>query len=201
MVSFNESGVKSQELLELLNSKLGGQIVSSGVELGDAVIVINRENLIDFFRLLKLDSELSFNMLVDLTVVDWMDHREARFEVVYHLLSLNTKHRLRVKIAVSEDDPALDSITSLWTGANYLEREAWDMYGVTFRGHPDLRRILMYDEFKGHPLRKDYPVQGKQPRIQLRYPEVENTARKMQRASLVQIGSVKKGSDLAQGGA
>jgi len=192
MIRNHQRHDKSQQLLELLNAKLGSQMVSSTVELGDAVIVIGREKMLDFFRLLKLDSELAFNMLIDLTVVDWMDQREDRFEVVYHFLSLSTQHRLRIKIAVTEDDPAVESITSLWSGANYFEREAWDMYGVTFKGHPDLRRILMYDEFKGHPLRKDYPVQAKQPRVPLRHPEVENTARQMKRSPLVTIGGQKK---------
>jgi len=112
---------------------------------------------------------------------------EDRFEIVYHLLSIPGLKRLRIKVALSEDKPEIDSATDLWTAANFLEREVWDMYGIKFRGHPDLRRILMYEEFQGHPLRKDYPVQAKQPRVPLRMPEVENTARDMKRPTLVQI--------------
>jgi NADH-quinone oxidoreductase subunit C len=177
----------SQKLLELLTNKLSSQLVSSSLELGDVVVRVNRERALDLFKLLKLDADFQFNMLVDLTAIDWMDQREERFEVIYHLLSISKLYRLRVKVFVPENAPEIESVVSLWPGANFMEREAWDMYGVVFRGHPDLRRILMYDEFKGHPLRKDYPVQGKQPRIALRSPEVENTARDMVRPALVQI--------------
>jgi NADH-quinone oxidoreductase subunit C len=88
---------------------------------------------------------------------------EARFAIVYHFYSLEHKHRLRLVVPVAESDAELDSLTSLWAGANWLEREVWDMYGIRFRGHPDLKRILMYEEFEGHPLRKDYPVNKRQP--------------------------------------
>jgi len=88
-----------------------------------------------------------------------------RFVVVYHFFSLPHKHRLRLQVPVDEAEADVDSLTPLWASANWLEREAWDMFGVTFRGHPDLRRLLMYKEFKGHPLRKDYPVNKRQPLI------------------------------------
>ena len=90
---------------------------------------------------------------------------KARFAVVYHFYSLQHKHRLRLVIPVEEAEPELDSLTSLWAGANWLEREVWDMFGIRFRGHPDLKRILMYEEFEGYPLRKDYPVNKRQPLI------------------------------------
>jgi NADH-quinone oxidoreductase subunit C len=89
----------------------------------------------------------------------------ARFVVVYHLFSLTLKHRLRVEVPVEEDDAEVDSLTALWAGADWLEREVWDMFGIRFRGHQNLKRILMYDEFVGHPLRKDYPVNKRQPLI------------------------------------
>ena len=90
---------------------------------------------------------------------------DARFAVVYHFLSLPLKHRLRVEVLLQEGDPEVDSVTPLWAGADWLEREVWDMFGIRFRGHPNLKRILMYDEFVGHPLRKDYPVDRRQPLI------------------------------------
>jgi len=90
---------------------------------------------------------------------------EVRFVVVYHFFSLKHKHRLRLVVPVEEADPEVESLTSLWAGANWLEREVWDMYGIRFQGHPDLKRILMYAEFEGHPLRKDYPVNKRQPLI------------------------------------
>ena len=89
----------------------------------------------------------------------------ARFVVVYHLFSLPLKHRLRLQVPVEEADPEVDSLTPLWAGADWLEREVWDMFGIRFRGHPNLKRILMYKEFVGHPLRKDYPVNRRQPLI------------------------------------
>ena len=89
----------------------------------------------------------------------------ARFVVVYHFFSLALKHRLRVEVPVDEADAELDSVTSLWASANWLEREVWDMFGIRFRGHPNLTRILMYEQFVGHPLRKDYPVNKRQPLI------------------------------------
>jgi NADH-quinone oxidoreductase subunit C len=89
----------------------------------------------------------------------------ARFVVVYHFFSLPHKHRLRVEVPVEEGDAEIDSVTAIWGGADWLEREVWDMFGIRFRGHPNLRRILLYEEFLGHPLRKDYPVNKRQPLV------------------------------------
>ena len=90
---------------------------------------------------------------------------DYRFEVVYHFYSLGRNHRLRVKVPLAAADPVIDSLTSLWASANWFEREVWDMFGVRFTGHPDLRRLLMYEEFQGHPLRKDYPHRKRQPLV------------------------------------
>lgn len=146
---------------------------------------LKRENALTVFKALKSESTLDFNMLIDVTAVDWLDRREPRFDVVYQLLSTKHAHRVMFKIQVGEENPEVDSVVSLWRAANFLEREVWDMYGITFNGHGDLRRILMYDEFVGHPLRKDYPLRGKQPRIPLRVPELRNTADDMHRDVLV----------------
>jgi len=198
----NSAENKSSELLELLKNKLQNQIVSAELSLGDVVVRVERDRMADFFQLLKIDSELNFNLLLDIGGVDWMDARDERFEVVYHILSLSNLYRLRVKVAVPEASPEVPSLISLWEGANFMEREVWDMFGIKFTGHPDLRKILMYEEFKGHPLRKDYPVQGKQPRIALRHPEVRNTALDMKRPALVSINpkSKKAGRGKARGG-
>lgn len=96
----------------------------------------------------------------------WCGPPETRFAVVYHFYSPQHKHRLRLIVPVDEQQPEVDTLTELWPGANWLEREVWDMFGIDFRGHPDLRRILMYDEFEGHPLRKDYRVDKRQPLVQ-----------------------------------
>ena len=110
-----------------------------------------------------------FNFLIDLTAVDYLG-QTPRFEVVYHLYSLPQNHRLRVKIRVPEDEPWVHSLVPLWKSANWIERECWDMFGIRFVGHPDPRRILMYEEFVGHPLRKDYPVDKRQPLTEERDP-------------------------------
>jgi NADH-quinone oxidoreductase subunit C len=128
---------------------------------GQAVAVVPREQVLDALRALRDDPALGFDVLTDLTVVDYLG-REPRFEVVYQLNSLAHHHRLRVKAGVPGDDPTIASATPLWNAALWAEREAWDLFGVRFVGHPDLRRILMYPEFEGHPLRKDYPVNKRQ---------------------------------------
>ena len=139
------------------------------------------------FQKLKDDPAFLFNMLIDITAVDWLDSREMRFEVVYQLLSLTHNTRLSVKVQIPEDEPEVDSLRPLYPAANFLEREVWDMYGIKFRGHGDLRRILMYDEFVGFPLRKDYPLRGKQPRVPLRFPELRNESQNMYKDELVAL--------------
>jgi len=136
---------------------------------GQAVITVPRETVFDALSTLRDDPELAFDMLTDLTAVDYLP-RDPRFEVVYQLNSLAHHHRLRVKAGVPGDDPQIASATPLWNAALWAEREVWDMFGIHFAGHPDLRRILMYPEFEGHPLRKDYPVNKRQPLVPERDP-------------------------------
>ena len=116
-------------------------------------------HLIDALKLLRSSSSTSFDYLADLTALDWLPS-EPRFEVVYSLLSYQRRERLRVKVKISGADPYIESVTSLWAGASPFEREVFDLFGIRFQGHPDLRRILMPDEWEGYPLRKDYPVEG-----------------------------------------
>ena len=106
-------------------------------------------------------------MLLDLTCVDYPD-REPRFEMVYHFFSLSRNQRLRIKAGLDESDLRIASLTSLWRNADWLEREVYDHFGVQIEGHPDLRRLFMYDGFEGHPLRKDYPLRRRQPLIPLK---------------------------------
>jgi NADH-quinone oxidoreductase subunit C len=120
---------------------------------------IDRENLVDFMRGLRDDPSLQFKIPLDVTAVDWMG-REPRFEVVYHLYSVFLKMRVRVKTRCTERDAWVPSCVDVWPGLDFHERETFDMYGIRFEGHPDLRRILMPDEFAGHPLRKEYPLDG-----------------------------------------
>ena len=157
------------EIIAKVEAALPGKVLESHTQCGDQTIIVSRENALETFRFLKDSAELSFNFLMDVTAVDYLG-REPRFEVVYHLYASRHRHRLRVKIRVSEEDPWVASVEELWKSANWLEREVWDMFGLRFEGHPDLRRILMYEEFQGHPLRKDYPVTKRQPLTEERDP-------------------------------
>ncbi len=155
-------------LVEKLKERFGADIVESLEAHGEETIVIDRERAPEIFKALRTEPDFAFNMLTDVTAVDWPE-REPRFEVIYHLNSLERRNRLRVKVRVGRDEPWVHSACGIWKSADWLEREAYDMFGIQFRSHPDLRRILMYDEFEGHPLRKDYPYQRRQPLV----PEVD----------------------------
>lgn len=138
------------------------------------IFSVRRDRLLDIVGFLK--ASRGFGMLMDLTAVDWLGFpalRERRFELVYYLMrtppslasGLADNPRLRIKVGLDAGEPEIDSLAGLYGNANWLEREVWDMYGVRFKGHPDLRRILLYEEFSGHPLRKDYPILKQQPRV------------------------------------
>ena len=156
-------------ILAELQRRFGDAIVETHDHRGDPTAVVAREALLAVLAHCRDDAALAFDVLMDLTAVDYLKFpgREdgPRFEVVYHLYSLTHNHRLRLKVRVDEDDASAPSVVALWPIANWLEREAWDMFGVRFEGHPDLRRLLMYEEFVGHPLRKDYPISRRQPLI------------------------------------
>ncbi len=131
---------------------------------GDVTACVQRAHLARVLCFLRDDPECGFEMLVDLCAVDYLEQgRTPRFEVVYHLLSLASGRRLRIRAGVPEDDCTVDSVVELWPAADWMEREVWDLYGIRFDGHPDLRRLLLYEEFEGHPLRKDYPKERRQP--------------------------------------
>jgi NADH-quinone oxidoreductase subunit C len=125
----------------------------------EMTIVVDRSAIREACALLREDPACPFNFLSDVTCVDWYP-AEPRFEVVYHLLSIPKKERVRLKVRLNSSSPTVDSLTPLWPGANYFEREVYDLFGVRFAGHPYLRRIMMPEDWEGHPLRKDYPVEG-----------------------------------------
>ena len=154
-------------LTEPLQNKFGAAILATHDFRGDETVGVKRESLIEILKTLKVDPAFDFNVLMDLTAVDYQTFGEPRprFEVVYHLYSLSKNHRLRVKVPVEEKDASVPSATGIWPAADWYEREIWDMFGIRFQGHPNLKRILMYEEFVGHPLRKDYPVNKRQPLI------------------------------------
>jgi NADH-quinone oxidoreductase subunit C len=136
-----------------------GAVEAAKFDRDELSIVVRRGALRESCAILRDDPGLQFNFLADITCVDWYPS-EPRFEVVYHLLSIPRHERLRLKVRLASDDPSLESITSLWPSANFFEREVYDLFGVRFSGHPNLRRIMMPEDWEGHPLRKDYPVEG-----------------------------------------
>lgn len=184
-------------LMRKVTDRLGSLILNYREFRGDERIHVAREDIIEVCRILRDDPDLAFDLLLDVTAIDYMGqpddfaakyeiwdenrpvmarkaqrrHRMlvpergplARFAMVYHMISTRHLHRLRIKCRVPEDDPTIASLTSIWAGANWLERETYDMYGIRFTGHPDLRRIYLYEEFVGHPLRKDYGKFDEQP--------------------------------------
>ena len=156
-------------ILADLGERFAGSIVETHEQHGEHTVVVTRDALGRLLRHCRDAPALAFDMLTDLTAVDYLTYpgREdgPRFEVVYHLYSIGHNHRLRVKVRVEEDDAIVPTAVPLWPIANWLEREVWDMFGVRFDDHPDLRRLLLYEEFVGHPLRKDYPIHRRQPLI------------------------------------
>jgi NADH-quinone oxidoreductase subunit C len=139
---------------------------------GQAVVLVPRAELVRTLERLRDDPTTAFEMLSDVTAVDYRG-RTPRFEVVYQLNSLSLRHRLRVKVGLDEHDPVVPTAGAVWKSALWAEREVFDLFGIRFEGHPDLRRILMYPEFEGHPLRKDYPLDRRQPLVPERDPIVE----------------------------
>jgi len=160
----------SQLVLDKLKAKFGSAILETHADFGDETAVVAPASWKAVCEYCRRDPSLDFDLFVDLCGVDY-PARVPRLEVVLHLYSTTKRHRVRLKARVGDeemDDAELDSVTSVWPGANWFEREVYDMSGVTFRGHPDLRRILMYPEFQGHPLLKDYPAQKTQPLVEYR---------------------------------
>ena len=160
------------ELTTLLKQEFPDAVTGLHSHRGDETVIIERAALEAVCRFLRDDSRCSFEIMMDLTAVDRLEMNETpRFEVVYHFKSLTHARRLRLKVRLAEDDCKIASIHYLWKAVEWYERECFDMFGIVFEGHPDLRRILMYDEFEGHPLRKDYPIDKQQPLMELK--EVE----------------------------
>ena len=156
-------------VLERVRTRFGAGVVDTHDHRGDHTAVVARDALLSVLAWCRDEPELAFDMLTDLTAVDYLRYpgREdgPRFDVVYHLYSIPHNHRLRIKVRVEEDDAVVPTAVGVWPIANWFEREVWDMFGVRFEGHPDLRRLLMYEEFVGHPLQKDYPIERRQPLI------------------------------------
>ncbi|RMD51113.1 MAG: NADH-quinone oxidoreductase subunit C [Ignavibacteria bacterium] len=149
------------EIKERILSKIkelnNDAIVEVSEHLGDLAITLKEENLLEVARMLKEDPELNFRLIEDVTAIDWAKRKE-RFTVVYHIYSLTNNFRLRLKVNLEGTE--VDSLVPVWKGAEWYERETFDMYGIKFKGNPDLRRMYMPEEFEYHPLRKEFPVLG-----------------------------------------
>ncbi|MBN2577150.1 MAG: NADH-quinone oxidoreductase subunit C [Deltaproteobacteria bacterium] len=155
----------AQVVLDKLRDRFpGGEILETGSQHGNEWARVAPAAWRQVAEFLRDDAATRMDMFVDLTCVD-RSPREPRFDVVLHVYSVEKKHRVRLLAGVEERQPVIATLVPVWPGANWFEREAFDMYGVRFEGHPDLRRILMYPEFQGHPLRKDYPKEKRQPLV------------------------------------
>jgi len=152
-------------IFDVVQQRLAGTASELSMAQRTLVIKLAPASLLLAVRTLK--AEFAFDLLLDLTAVDWPEQR-PRFEVVYHLYSTAHHVRVRIKLRVPEDDPAVDSLVTLYGSAGFAERECHDMYGIVFRNNPDLRPILLYEGFVGHPLRKDYPKEREQPLVRYR---------------------------------
>lgn len=151
----------------LIKKEFSRLVVDSHAQHGDETVIIKREGMLDLFHFLQDDRRCQFDMMIDLTAVDYLP-RQPRFEVVYHFKSTTLHHRLRVKVLVEEAACEVDSILELWVAADWYERECAEMYGITFTGHPKLIPLLLYEGFQGHPLRKDYDKFLMQPLVPMR---------------------------------
>jgi NADH-quinone oxidoreductase subunit C len=140
-----------------IRGKFSGSVISVKEFRDEVTVTVRKEDIFEICAFLK--ENLGYNLLTDVTAVDYMG-KTPRFMMVYHLCSLPKRERLRLKAPVDESDPTIDSLFPIWKAANWLEREVFDLFGITFNNHPDLRRILMPADWIGHPLRKDYPLQG-----------------------------------------
>ncbi|MBI2345985.1 MAG: NADH-quinone oxidoreductase subunit C [Deltaproteobacteria bacterium] len=151
----------AKSVVEQLRQRFGNALLETADWRGDEVAVIRREELVSICRWLKETPELALNFLMDICGVDYPE-RSQRFEVVYHCYSLATGRRIRLKVRVSESDPVVPTVTGVWIGADWFERECYDLFGIKFAGHPNLKRLLTYEEFEGHALRRDYPRNKRQ---------------------------------------
>jgi NADH-quinone oxidoreductase subunit C len=151
--------LKSHPAIALLLARDRGMVQAAKFDRDEMTICVERSAIREACALLRDDPGCPFDYISDVTCVDWYP-TEPRFEVVYHLLSIPRKERVRLKVRLEGDSPVVESVTSVWPGANYFEREVFDLFGIRFSEHPYLRRIQMPENWEGHPLRKDYPVEG-----------------------------------------
>jgi NADH-quinone oxidoreductase subunit C len=148
------------QIAEKIKNKFPEDVVGVTEFRGQVSVHLKKDNIFEICHYLRDHQDLSFDLLKDLCGVDYLNRQEPRFEVVYHLYSMEYGHFIRLRAQVPEEDPSLCSVIRVWRGADWHERECFDLMGISFDGHPDLRRILLPDDWEGHPLRKDYPEEG-----------------------------------------
>ena len=151
------------QIAKMIEEKFAGQVLGTTTYAGQVGVMVKRDMIKDICQYLRDEPALKMDHLADLTAVDFSTYpgdNGSRFEVVYNLISTEYRHRIRLKARVPEEDPKIDTVSSIWQTANWHERETYDLMGIKFNGHPDLRRILLSEDWEGHPLRKEYPLKG-----------------------------------------
>jgi NADH-quinone oxidoreductase subunit C len=151
------------QIAKIIEEKFAGQVLGTTTYAGQVSVLLKKELIKDVCLFLRDEPSLKMDHLADLTAVDFSRYpgdAGPRFEVVYNMISISHRHRIRLKVRVPEEDPRVDSVASVWQTANWHERETYDLMGIIFNGHPDLRRILLPEDWEGHPLRKEYPLKG-----------------------------------------
>lgn len=152
-----------QLIFEKVKGNFPDEVLDSYEFRGDKVLCLKRDNILEVMEFLNTDSELIFDHLADVTAIDYLEHSEPqpeRFAVIYQLYSHEFKHELTIKVYIPEEDLHLDSVYSIWKTADWLERETYEMFGIHFKHHPNLKKLLLPDDFKGFPERKDFPLKG-----------------------------------------
>lgn len=152
-----------EQIAKVIEEKFPGQVLGTVTHAGQVGVKLSRERIKDICLFLRDEASVKMDHLADLTAVDYSTYPGdpgPRFEVVYNLISTVHRHRIRLKVRLTEEDPAIDTVSSVWNTANWHERETYDLMGIRFNGHPDLRRILLPEDWEGYPLRKEYPLKG-----------------------------------------
>lgn len=180
MVPF-QKGLEPTEIAEKIKETFPDDVVEITNFRDQVSVIVKKDRILKICRYLHDEPALCFDHLQDLCGVDYHGKKEPRFEVVYNLYSVRYRHKTRVRAQVTADDPSIKTVTSIWAGADWHERECFDMFGIVFKEHPDLRRILLPEDWEGHPLRKDYPLKG--PELEKDWPgfvEVLNRSKELE---------------------
>lgn len=155
-----EPKMTAETIAQAIKERYPGEVKEIKEFRGQVSVIVKKDRIREIMEFLHDTPELCFSYLRDLCGVDYLGKKEARFEVVYNLYSVSKRHAVRIRAEVPEEDPTIDSVVGIWDGADWHERECYDLFGIRFNGHPDLRRILLPEDWEGHPLRKDYPLKS-----------------------------------------